>query len=284
MNVAVILQSVLVISSVSVIVGLMLSFAAKKFKVDSDPRKDAILSILPGANCAACGYTGCEQYAEALISQNVDVTLCKPGGQQVSSKIAEILGKGTGLVERKVAVVLCSGGSRAKDEFKYTGIKRCDVAIKFYDGYKICKYGCLGFGDCVEVCPFGAISINQHGVAEVDIFKCTGCGLCVNACPKGIIKLVSCKYQVHILCNSKDKGAVVRQICSVGCIGCGVCVKTCPVNDISLNQNLAVMKYDKCNNCGACVVKCPTKSIVSLVSIEDKSKQEVKNFSLNLAK
>lgn len=284
MNVTVILQSVLVMSSVSIVVGLMLSFAAKKFKVETDPRKEAILSLLPGANCAACGYAGCEQYAEALVNENVDVTLCKPGGLEVSNKIAEILGKEVSSVERKVAVVLCNGGLRAKDEFLYLGIKRCEVAIKFYDGYKMCKYGCLGFGDCVEACPFGAIKINENGIAQVDMLKCTGCGLCVKSCPKGIIKLVPCKYQVHIFCVSKDKGVVVKQICSVGCIGCGLCVKSCPVHDIFLSQNLAVMKYDKCNNCGVCVAKCPTKSIASLISMEDKTKQEIKNFSLNLAK
>ncbi len=279
-----IINSLLVMGSFSVLIALILSFAAKKFKVESNPKKDKILEILPGANCGACGYPGCEQYAEALVTQNVEVNLCRPGGHEIAKEVAKVLGKESSEIQRLVAVVMCNGGNRAKDEFIYAGIKRCDTATKFYEGQKFCKYGCLGFGDCVEVCPFDAIFINQYGVAEVDPLKCTGCGLCVKACPKNIIKLVPCTYQVHILCSSKDKGAFVRQVCSVGCIGCGLCVKVCPVNDIVLQNNLAYMKYDKCNNCGACVIKCPTKCIVSISDINSHIKAEVKNFSLDIAK
>jgi Na+-translocating ferredoxin:NAD+ oxidoreductase RNF subunit RnfB len=268
MNNIIIYYSIATLGTISVIIALLLSFAAKKFKVESDPRKDLLISVLPGANCGACGYPGCEQYAEAILTKDETFNLCKPGGPEVSKKIAQILGKEVDVSsQRMVAVVLCAGGSRAKDEFIYNGIKKCSVANKFYEGQKLCKYGCLGFGDCVEVCPFDAIHINKYGVAEVDPVKCTGCGLCVKACPKNIIKLVPCNYQVHILCSSKDKGVKVRQICSVGCIGCGICVKSCPVNDIELKENLALMKYDKCNNCGICVEKCPTKCIVDVTRI-----------------
>lgn len=276
MKETIILQSILVMGSVSVIIGFMLSFAAKKFKITSDPRKDEILSSLPGANCGACGYVGCEQYAEAVVNNNVEINLCKPGGEETIKRIAQIMGKEVGDVQRNVAVVLCSGGDRAKDEFLYEGLKNCDSIVKIFNGQKKCKYGCLGFGDCIEVCPFGAIYINKYGIAEVDSLKCTGCGLCVKACPQKIIKLVPCNYQVHILCSSKDKGNIVRQICSVGCIGCGLCVKICPVKDIVLENNLAVIKYDKCNNCGLCVVKCPTKCIVSKIPLNS---ENPKNFS-----
>jgi Na+-translocating ferredoxin:NAD+ oxidoreductase RNF subunit RnfB len=279
MQTTIILNSILVISAISIFVGLLLSFAAKKFKVESDLKKDLILSVLPGANCGGCGYVGCEQYAEAIVKDDVDIALCRPGGEEVVKKIAEILGKEVGDIERIVAVVMCNGGDRAKDEFEYNGVESCRYAIKFFDGQKLCKYGCLGFGDCVEVCPFDAIYINQYGVAEVDPFKCTGCGLCVKACPKNIIKLVPCNYKVHILCSSKDKGNIVRQICSVGCIGCGLCVKVCPQKDIVLGNNLAMMKYDKCDNCGLCVVKCPTKCIVESNTLV-KDLNDIKNFSL----
>lgn len=282
MNQHIVIYSLAVMGGSSVIIALLLSFAAKKFKIEEDPKKEKIISVLPGANCGACGYPGCEQYAEAILTSNVEITLCKPGGNDVSKKIAEILGKEVKDTQRVVAVVMCKGGKLAKDEFKYTGIKRCDIANKFFGGYKSCKYGCLGFGDCVEVCPFDAIYINENGVAEVDIMKCTGCGLCVRSCPKNLIKLVPCQYQVHILCSSKDKGVKVKQICSVGCIGCGICVKNCPVSDIYLENNLAIMKYNRCNNCGICVIKCPTKSIVSKININ--KTEEIKNFQLTLEK
>ncbi|MCS7228309.1 MAG: 4Fe-4S binding protein, partial [Endomicrobia bacterium] len=108
----------------------------------------------------------------------------------------------------------------------------------------------------------------------------------VKSCPKKIIKLVPCSYHTHILCSSQDKGVVVKQICNVGCIGCGLCVKVCHVNDIFLQNNLAVMKYNKCDNCGACITKCPTKCIISKINtdIAEQLKQTIKNFSLNIAK
>ncbi len=268
MNNVIIYYSIATLGTTGVIIAFLLSFAAKKFKVESDPRKDLLVSILPSANCGACGYPGCEQYAEAILSRDESITLCKPGGAEVSKKIAQVLGKSIEVSHHRiVAVVLCSGGNSAKDEFVYEGIKRCDIANKFYEGQKLCKYGCLGFGDCVEVCPFDAIYINKYGVAEVDPMKCTGCGLCLKACPKNIIKLVPCNYQVHILCSSKDKGVKVKQICSVGCIGCGICVKSCPIKDIELKENLAVMKYDKCDNCGVCIEKCPTKCIIDVSKV-----------------
>ncbi|MCS7230584.1 MAG: RnfABCDGE type electron transport complex subunit B [Elusimicrobiota bacterium] len=271
----IVLQSLVVMGSCSVIIAILLGFAAKKFKVEEDPKKEYILSVLPGANCGACGYAGCEQYAEAIVKDNVEINLCRPGGDEVSKKIASILGKEVKDLQRLVAVVLCAGGNRAKNEFVYTGIKKCDISNKFFEGEKACKYGCLGFGDCVEVCPFGAIFINEYNVAEVDVLKCTGCGLCVKVCPKKLIRLVPCNYKVHILCNSRDKGVKVKQICSVGCIGCGICVKACPVSDIYLENNLAIMKYNKCNNCGICKAKCPTKSIDAKIII----KEELKIFN-----
>ncbi len=256
-----IIYSTSLLCGLGVIVSIGLSFAAKKFKVEINPLIEKVANILPGTNCGSCGYAGCELYAKAIVEQNAEITLCKPGGQTTVDKISEILGRRTEKLIRKIAVVMCNGGTRCKDLFVYTGVKKCSYVTKYYDGHKMCAYGCLGFGDCIEVCPFDAIFINEYGVAEVDILKCTGCGLCVDVCPKKIIKLVPCNFKVHIKCNSLDKGSVVRQICSVGCIGCGVCVKVCPVKDIYLNKTLAVMKYDRCDNCQLCVEKCPTKCI-----------------------
>ncbi len=262
MQTQIIIYSTLLMAITSILIGLGLGFAAKKFEVHSDPKKNEILDSLPKANCGACGYVGCEQYAEAILLQNVDITLCRPGGEETAKKIASIVGKEISQIERLVAQVMCNGGTNCKDDFVYKGEQKCSYATNFFQGQKMCKYACLGFGDCVEVCPFDAIFINKNGVAEVDILKCTGCGLCVSECPKKIIKLVPCKFQVHIRCASKDKGVVVKQMCSTGCIGCGICVKSCPKNDIYLDNNLAIMKYEKCDNCQICVTKCPTKTIV----------------------
>lgn len=162
----IILYSISTLVAIGTVVGVGLSFAAKRFKVVSNPKKDEILDVLPGANCGACGFVGCEQYAEAIVEKEVDISLCKPGGGEVSKKIADILGKEVGDISRKVAVVLCNGGDKCKDDFLYSGIESCSYAKKFFGGQKKCKYGCLGFGDCVKVCPFGAIYINENKVAS----------------------------------------------------------------------------------------------------------------------
>jgi Fe-S-cluster-containing hydrogenase component 2 len=46
----------------------------------------------------------------------------------------------------------------------------------------------MGFGTCVGVCVFGALSI-VDGLAVVDPDKCVGCGTCVATCPKSVLAL-----------------------------------------------------------------------------------------------
>ncbi|MCS7228155.1 MAG: RnfABCDGE type electron transport complex subunit B, partial [Endomicrobia bacterium] len=215
MNNTTILNSILILGSTSIIIALLLSYAAKKFKITTDPKKEILLSLLPGANCAACGYAGCEQYADAILNNTAELSLCKPGGAALAKKIAELLGTQIVFQQRVVALVMCAGGNKAKDEFLYFGIKRCDIVNKFYNGQKMCKYGCLGFGDCVDVCPFDAIYINSSGVAEVDLLKCTGCGLCVKGCPtKAIVGEIK---KTHYILDDK-------------CVGCGNCKSVCRFN------------------------------------------------------
>jgi electron transport complex protein RnfB len=261
METGIIITAVALTASAGALVALGLGYAARRLAVHEDPRVARVKDVLPGANCGACGYVGCAQYAEALVAGTVDTGLCKPGGPETARAVAVIVGRSAGDMVRTVAQVLCAGGTRCANEFEYRGVPSCAYAAQVARGQKMCKYGCLGFGDCVKVCPFNALHINGYGVAEVDVHACTGCGLCVAACPMRIITLVPCTYQVHIRCSSHDKGALVRRVCSVGCIGCGLCVKACPVNDIHLERNLAVMQYRACDNCGACVAKCPTKCI-----------------------
>ena len=121
-------------------------------------------------------------------------------------------------------------------------------------------YGCLGYGDCVKVCKFGALSI-VDGVAHVDEELCTGCGACAKACPHLLIGMVPVKNHVAVRCSSRDKGAVVRKVCSAGCIGCMMCTKVCPTGAITVSDFLAAIDPEKCTNCGACAEKCPVKVI-----------------------
>ncbi|MCM8830251.1 MAG: 4Fe-4S binding protein, partial [Candidatus Omnitrophica bacterium] len=137
----------------------------------------------------------------------------------------------------------------------------CNAINAIFNTTFECSYGCIGMGDCVKVCPVNAISMNENNLPVIDEEICIGCGKCVNACPKNIIKLVPTGKNIYIACSSNDRGPTVVKVCKTGCIGCGKCVKVCPQQAITLQNNLAVIDYEKCDNCGRCVEECPRKII-----------------------
>ncbi|MBQ7012206.1 MAG: 4Fe-4S binding protein, partial [Clostridia bacterium] len=164
-------------------------------------------------------------------------------------------------VVEKVAYVACNGRCDVvAKKYDYVGEKSCRIANMAYSGDRFCSYACLGYGDCVAVCPRDAISI-EDGVARVDPRKCIGCGLCARTCPNGIIHLVNDTTRVVVECSNHDKGAATRKYCTNGCIGCGKCQKNCEAGAITVQNNLAVIDYEKCTNCGKCAEVCPVKCI-----------------------
>lgn len=254
--------SILSMGGIGAILALGLGLASKKFHVEVDERIQQVEEVLPGANCGACGYAGCSSFAEAVINGEAEITGCPVGGEVVAEKIAEILGVEGETNETVKAQLLCGGGIKeTKKISEYSGIKTCKAAESINGGTKSCQYSCMGFGDCMEVCPFDAIEMSENGLPIIDKEKCTGCGKCVVACPKNIIVLAPEDKLNHIRCSSHDPGKVVSKICEVGCIACKLCVKACPVDAIAMEDNLAVIDYDKCINCGICSEKCPTGTI-----------------------
>ncbi len=260
-----IITALIVLVIIALICAIVLTLAATFFAVPVDERAAAVRDCLPGANCGACGYSGCDGYAAALSEGKTDnPSLCTPGGAGVAAQISEIMGLAAGDVEAKVAHVACNGSCCTPNDrkFVYDGIKSCAAAKMSYSGDTACSFSCLGYGDCIAVCPENAIRINpENGVAEVDPVKCIGCGLCAKACPNHIIHIVNESTRVVVKCSSHDKGAVTRKACSNGCIGCMKCQKTCPEGAIKVENNLAVIDYDKCTGCGACHDVCPVKCI-----------------------
>ena len=245
--------------------GGLLAVAARKFAIDVDPRTEAVQAALPGANCGACGYAGCSGFAEAAVRKEARPDGCLAGGPELALRLAAILGKQIEVREREVARVLCAGGSsEAPDRAVYSGIFDCRAAVLISGGPKGCTYGCLGMGTCVRACRFDAIHMNQNGLPEVFEDSCTGCAACVKACPRNIIVMSPVSRRVHIRCNSRDRGAVVRKVCTVGCIACRLCVKECPREAIAFADNLARIDYARCDNCQACVKVCPMHTIVTL--------------------
>ena len=226
-----------------------------------------------GANCGGCGYAGCGGYAEAVLKGEAPIGKCASGGNECAQAMAQIMGVKAEEVARRVALVRCSGQRRISDDGKelgakskaiYEGITDCAAAAKVAGhGPLVCKFGCLGFGNCVKACQYDAISV-KDGVAKVDSEKCVGCMSCAAACPRNLIVPVEYGKHVLIACNSHAKGAVTTRGCTQGCIGCGLCTKICPNGAITVDHNLAVIDYSKCTSCGLCATVCPKHLIANV--------------------
>ncbi len=256
-----IINPVVVLGGLGLLFGVLLSIASKVFVVAVDPKVEAVLNALPGANCGACGYPGCAGCAVAIAEGKAPVTACTIGGQKVAENVATIMGVNASTMEKKVAVVHCQGDcEKAKDKYIYQGIQDCRIQSTLAGGQKECSYGCLGCGTCYDVCPFDAIRM-INGIAVINRDKCTACNKCVEICPVKIIEMVPYDNTAVVKCKSEDPGKLVRGYCSIGCIGCKICVKNCPTEAFSFENNLASINYEKCINCLVCVEKCPTNAI-----------------------
>lgn len=270
----IILISILSMGGLGLLLGAGLAIASKQLAVETDPKVDAILEVLPGANCGACGYPGCSGAAKAIAEGRAPVNTCPVGGEAVAKKVAKIMGVDDigASGDRKIARVLCQGGNNeAKTKAEYHGVKTCKAASMVNGGPKACPFGCLGFGDCTIVCPVDAIIMGDNGLPVIDEQKCIGCGLCAEACPKNVLALVSEKNEVWVSCRATMKPKETRQVCSKGCIACKQCEKVCPFDAVHVSNNVAVIDYEKCRSCMLCVEKCPTKSIVSAFSQRKKA-------------
>ncbi len=257
-----ILAAVIPIVIIGVICAGVLVIASKLMAVKEDERFPAVRDCLPGANCGACGFAGCDGYAKALCEDpSTPANLCIPGAASVANQLAEVLGVEVGDVVEQVAVVHCSGDCQhTQDKVAYSGIETCAAAKMFYGGKGSCTFGCLGLGDCQRACPQNAIFI-KDGVAQVYTCDCIGCGVCVKTCPNHLISLVPDTKQMVVACSNRDKGAVTRKVCSAGCIGCKKCERVCPSGAIKVKDNVAVIDYEKCTDCGACAKACTTQCI-----------------------
>ncbi len=260
-----IISAILVLLIVGVVSAIVLVIASKFLFVPNDERVDKLVEVLPSANCGACGYAGCTDYAVAVSAGTAELGLCTPGGNSVSAAMAEIMGVPPVSVEAKSAVVRCRGSLDARtDKYDYAGVKNCAGAAMLFKGSSACPYGCLGYGDCKTVCAFDAIVV-ENGVAVIDKQNCTGCGMCSKVCPKGIIEIRPMKETAVVLCVNADKGALTRKTCSNGCIGCTKCFRVCEFGAVTMKDNFAYIDHEKCTGCDKCVAGCPTKAIGKMI-------------------
>ncbi len=260
--------TIITLCVLGVVAAVILYYVVQMFRVEEDPRIDEVEKMLPGANCGGCGFAGCRGFAAAMVSEDdISQLYCPVGGAETMKPVASYLGKTPPEKLPTTATLKCGGCHEKRPRTNhYDGAKSCAIASSLYIGESGCSAGCLGLGDCVVSCSFGAITINEStGLAEFDAEKCTGCGACVKACPRALIELRK-KWPkdraIYVACSSKEKGAAVMKACKSGCIGCGKCVKECAFGAIEVKNNLAYIDPLKCKLCRKCVAACPTKAIV----------------------
>ena len=244
---------------------IVLLIASEKLKVEVDPKIEQIHEALPNLDCGACGYAGCGQYAKAVLENPELIGKCAPGGAEVSNKIGAILNlqiSDSGAPQRPIVHCRAHGEEKTYHA-TYQGIPSC-ISANALANVQACKFGCLGFGDCVGACKFDALHIIDD-LAIVDYEECTGCGACSRACARNLIEMVpfSDENMMTVACSSRENGKSTRSMCKVGCISCGLCVKQ---SDIFLvEDNLAGMAYEKyrCTDKEETAMsKCPTKVII----------------------
>ncbi len=271
----VLLNSILTLSGIAILASSILFIAAKKFQVEEDPRIQDIDEVLPGANCGACGFPGCRNFADAVVKRgHVGNAFCPVGGNETMKKVGAIMGETVAEQDPLIAVVRCQGSrEKAPKKINYLAARSCALSHMTFSGEKGCPNSCLGLGDCVFVCLFDAIKVNeQTGLPEVDKEKCTACGACVTACPRRIIELRPKKDKmVYIACMNREKGAFAKKNCQVACIGCSKCVKVATElqGEAAGSQVESFLAYLSpaidAEKFGAKIVTaCPTKSVVGI--------------------
>jgi len=257
-----ILVSIISLSAVGLVCAGLITIVSKLMFVKVDVRVEKVRNCLPGANCGACGFSGCDLYAEALVKGETASNLCPPGGEETLEQINSILGiTGEGLA-KLIAIVHCLGDSTImKDKMEYIGVNSCFAVKQVHGGQGACTFGCTGFGDCVKVCPSDAICI-ETGLARINPRKCSGCAVCVKVCPMDVIVMHKLPVKVAVMCMNTEKGGKVREKCTKGCIGCMKCAKICPSGAITVEESLAKIEYVVCDGCKKCVDVCMPGCIV----------------------
>ena len=253
---------ILVACIIGLICGVGLSVASSVMAVKEDERFPAIRGCLPGANCGACGFTGCDGYAKALLQPGTKTNLCVPGGAEAAKKLAAVLGVEAEETVRNVAVVKCSGTcdvTQPKEE--YRGIHTCSAAKLLFGGPGSCTYGCIGYGDCAAVCPQKAISI-ERGVAFVDAAELHRLRPVRQAVPAGRDRAGAGDGEIRCRVLKPRQGRDDAQ---------GVFDRVYRLHEVReklrstmrspSSGNLAAIDYAKCTGCGKCAEVCTTGCI-----------------------
>jgi electron transport complex protein RnfB len=258
--------SVATMGGLAIIFAAFLAIADKKLRVEENPLIGKVNDILPGANCGACGFAGCYDFATNLVEGKTSVIGCPVGGEETAKELAGILGIEIGSTIKLTPRILCMGGNKeaVKKIAEYAGPLTCRAMELVSGGQKLCYYGCLGGGDCVEACPFNAMKMNDNGLPEVIEDLCTGCGICADVCPRNVIEMSPADRNVFVFCKNHDDPKKAKSICSVSCIGCGICARKSN-GGITMENFLPVIHYDKLDEKLIPFEKCPTGAIREVI-------------------
>lgn len=283
-----VLITIICLSVLALISAVILFIVAQRFKIIEDPMVDEIQAILPAANCGGCGFAGCRNFSEALVTaDSLDGLFCPVGGSNVMEQAAKMVGKAAPIADPMIAVLLCNGTPENRPRTSnYDGVFDCRISNTLYMGESDCKYGCMGYGDCVRACQFDAMYIDDGTRLPVIIDdKCVACGACVKACPRDLIELrkkAKKDRKIYVACSNCDKGGPARRACKVACTACTKCVQVCTFDAITIENNLAYIDAAKCTFCRKCVSVCPTNAILEINFPPRKAAEEVKNEAVNV--
>ena len=146
--------------------GLLLGYAAIRFKVESDPIVEKVDAVLPQTQCGQCGYPGCRPYAQAIADGEADINQCPPGGAATIRELADLLG-------REPKPLSAEHGVETPPR-----IALIDESL------------CIGCKKCILACPVDAIVGAPKLMHTVLAVECTGCDLCVPVCPVDCIDMI----------------------------------------------------------------------------------------------
>lgn len=166
------LAAVAAVGGLALTFGLVLGFAAVRFRVESDPVVDQIDALLPQTQCGQCGFAGCRPYAEAMASGEADVNRCPPGGEATITALADLLGRDPKPLDAEVG--------EAKPKL---------LAV-------IDEDWCIGCTLCIQACPVDAILGASKHMHTVIAEECTGCELCLEPCPVDCIHMVPVREDI----------------------------------------------------------------------------------------
>ncbi len=273
----------LILTGIALACGVIIFFVDKlvPYRVKGIEKTEEVVRVLPGMNCGACGNPSCFAFAQALTANPALAAEGKCVTVLQDPEKLESLQKALGVtldasVVRKRALIHCNGSSEVI--YQYSGVETCRGAAQLLSGYRKCPYGCLGFGDCAEVCPQDAISIRaENGVAVADPEKCNGCGLCVPVCPMNLIELIPAETKVAFLCNYRPVRDILdREKCNAGCIHCRKCLRACEYQAVGWDKERAIPQFDieKCVRCNQCIEACEPNTLIYFDEIKAGAKKE----------